>query len=219
MTISFPRDLPFSDLVECSFDLDPGTEQSGHARGLRATVSRLREPVWTARFETPQVVQAERRKIWKSWRHTLDGGLKTFLAWDASCGLPFAYQAAGEMPDDGGSPWDGEAVVEDLSTAGQVALSGCPAGYQASVGDPIGLEETISSVAKYGYFEIAEDAVADGSGDMTVTVRPLVQPMFSTSAVAKLYRPVCQFRMAKGSFSAPSRSDFPAVSFEAVQVL
>ena len=92
MTITFPRQLPFCGFVECTFDLDPGTEHAGHDRGRRATVSRVREPIWFARFETPDVNDAD-RAVWRSWRNSLDGGLKTFLAWDARQGLPSGPRA------------------------------------------------------------------------------------------------------------------------------
>ncbi|QKV17859.1 hypothetical protein [Oricola thermophila] len=218
MTLTFPRQILNDRLAECTIDLDPGTEQAVHSRGRRATVSRVREPVWFGTFETPQLMDGD-RIAWQSWGKSLRGGLRTFLAWDASRDLPLAYMSDGQMPDDGGSPWDGVATVSSLATPGQIDLTGVPAGYQATAGDRIGLEQEISSRDRYGYFEIMEDATADGSGNLSVTVEPLVPSMFTTAAVAKLYRPLCEFRLVKDSFSAPSRVGYPAVSFQGVQVL
>ena len=218
MTLTFPRPFPLTDFAECTIDLDPGMETSGHARGRRATVAQVREPVWFARFETPGLSSAGTIR-WQAWLKSLRGPLRTFTAWDTKRTLPQAYWAAGEMPDDGGSPWDGIAVVTDLATPGEIALSGLPAGYQATAGDRIGLEETVSTVDKYGYFELMEDATADGSGEITLTVEPLVPALFSTAAAARLFKPLCAFRLVKGSVSTANSVDLPPVSFQAVQVL
>ena len=218
MAIPDPRFIPLPEFVEATIELDHGVVQAAHAGGLRVTSSQIREPAWYGRFETPRLQPAQ-MKLWQAWHKTLRGGLKRFVAYDIRRELPEAYWSTGQMPDDGGSPWDGITTVTSLATPGQIALSGVPVDYQATAGDRIGLEETISSKDHYGYFEIVEDAVANGAGALMVSVEPLVQSAFTTAATAKLYRPLCLFVLRQGSFSGPTRADFPAVSFEAVQAL
>ena len=210
-----PVALPFPDVcfLVSDFVLDPGVEQAVHGGGLAATASRVREPLWSARFDTGPVTQSE-RIAWLDWSDDLDGGLVPFLAPDTSLGLPQAYWSAGAMP--GG--WSGAAVVTGLPTPSQVALSGLPANYQATKGDRIGLVETVGGRVRHGYFRITANAAANAGGTMTATVRPFVPSLFTTAARAQLVRPVCALRLARGGFRAPAAIR-PTVSFSAVQVL
>lgn len=218
MTMADPRTIPLPEFVEATIELDHGVVQAAHAGGLQVTSSQIRDEAWFGRFETPRLQPAE-MKLWQAWHKTLRGGLKRFVAYDSIRQLPEAYWAAGMMPDHGGSPWDGIATVTSLATPRQIALSGVPVAYQATAGDRIGLEQTISSRDHYGYFEVVEDAVANGIGELSLSVEPLVQDAFTTAAIAKLYQPLCLFVIRRGSFQGSTRSDFPAVSFQATQVL
>lgn len=212
MSLTFPRPLHLPKLAECTITLDAGTALASHHGGLRSTVSRIRERVWAGRFETPRLSH-EDRIGWQAWAHSLDGGLQRFVAWDTARFLPLAYRGAGQMPNG----WNGNASVTDLSAPSQIVLSGVPAGYQAKAGDRIGLEQTISTRAHYGYYEIMADAVAAGGGALTVHIQPFVQPVFTAGAVAKLLQPLCLFQLTE--FSAPQSVDFPPATFSAVQTL
>lgn len=209
-----PTIVPLPTVVECSIDLDYGTEHAVHARGRQATTSKVRDAVWHARFETAPLAIPD-RILWQAWHKTLRGGLNLFVAHDMVRALPQAYWAAGALP--GG--WNGEASVARLNTPYEIGLAGLPGGYQATTGDRIGLEQTIDGVARYGYHEIVADATASAGGDATSVVEPAVIGAFTPGAVARLLKPLCLFRIVKGSFSAPMRAGFPPVTFEAVQHL
>lgn len=209
-----PKILPLPTVVECSIDLDYGTEHAVHNRGQAATVSKVREAIWTGRFETAPLATPDLIR-WQAWHKTLRGGLNLFVAHDELRKLPQAYWQAGQLP--GG--WDGVANVADLSLPYEIALTGVPGGYEARTGDRIGLEQQINGQQFYGYHEIVADTVATGGGAITLTVEPQVSSAFTTAATARLLAPLCQFRIVKGSFSAPTRGGFNPVRFEAVQQL
>lgn len=213
--LSFPVADPV--FLVSAFALDPGTEHAGHHRGRRASVSRVREQVWTARYETGVIGQAE-RIAWEGWAHRLDGGLGTFLGSDTSRGLPQAYWALGALPDDGVSPWDGVASVTAVGAGGAVSFGGVPAGLGITRGDRIGLVETIGGRQRRGYFEAVAGATANGAGVLDLTVTPFPAPMFSTAAVAQFDRPQLELRLVRDGFSV-SPGLRPTVSFSAVQVL
>lgn len=212
MAIASVRELPFISAAECTFMLDPGTSVARHNKGMAGTVSQNREPVWTMHLETGKL-KHEVRNQWQAWHHTLRGGLRFFLAWDISRQEPRAYPNG--VPEIVAATWDGEGTVSSLSTAGQIDASGAPAGFQLMVGDRVGLVES----GRYGYFDVVEDATADGSGDISITVEPLVQDLFSTSAVVVFRRPKAKMQIVKGSFGSTSTYDLTPVSFDAVQVL
>lgn len=213
MTLSFPREMPFTPQLESTFELDPGTVTARHARGRAGTTMRVREPVWIAKYESEPVDLATRAE-WQAWANSLRGGLRMFLGWDVTRHQPFAYPNG--VPSILDSSWDGTATVEDLSTPGSIAVSGAPANFALRPGDRVGLVEN----GIHGYFEVVEPVNADGSGDMAIAVEPLVPAgLFTTAATAVLYRPRCKMVIVNGSFRCPGVAGLASVSFQAAQVL
>jgi len=212
MTITHPRGLPLTRFDECSFVLDPGVAVARHGRGLAGTVSQVREPQWAVRFQTPRLSVMDAAK-WQSWLNTQRGGLNRFLAWDVFRAEPFAYPAG--VPAILAATWDGEATVSSLATAGVIAAAGLPAGYQATQGDRVGLVEG----GRYGYFEISADAVANGSGAISLEIEPQVQAIFTSAAIVVLRRPLIMLQLDPASVSAPQTNDPGSISFNAAQVI
>lgn len=115
-----------------------------------------------------------------------------------------------------GAGFDGTATVNSLGLSGSLGLSDMPPGYQAKAGDRVGLEED----GHYGYYEVLENATANGSGVITLTVAPFIHTsVFTTSAVCRLWQPKCQFWLDWNSWSAPRTGQPGSVSFDAYQVL
>ena len=212
MAITFPRELPFMPNVESTFELDPGTAVARHARGLAGTTSRVREPLWTVRFATEPLTIAD-KAAWQAWYNSLGGGLKLFLGWDVTRHQPLAYPNG--VPTIIAGTWDGTASVTSLATPGQIAVTGAPAAFALRPGDRVGLVES----GRYGFFEVAEAATANGSGAMAIPIQPLVQPLFTAAATAVLHRPRCKMMVMAGTFSCPGVGGLAPVSFQASQVL
>lgn len=145
------------------------------------------------------------------------GGLKDFTAWDLNRSWPLAYPTAGASIDISAG-WDGTATVASIGTGGAISLSGLPTTYKAKVGDRMGLNETVSGITYYGYFELLEDATASG-GAATLNVAPFVHSVFTASAVATLWRPVCRFIIDWQSWQESGSADRKPFSFEAYQRL
>lgn len=212
MAISYPRELFSYELPKCRFALDHGTSVARHAKGAAGTVSQNREPIWFAEFETQPMFREDRAR-WIAWLDTLNGGLKYFLAWDASQPQPLAYPDG--VPSIISTAWDGTATVTSLSTPGVISVSGISAGHELSAGDKVGLVEN----GIYGLYRVTEDVTANGSGAVSIPVTPLVQGLFSTSATAVLYRPKAKFQIDQKSVSYDGGVDASPISFSAVQVL
>lgn len=219
MAIIYPRPLPSDALTNCTFDLLDATAYSPSARGLKMNVSQTADPVWKASIASRPLNWMDGSDLaeWSAWKKSMRGGLKDFTAWDLNRARPLAYQAA-SGPADISSGWDGTATVSSVGTGGELGLSALPATYQAKVGDRIGLKETVGGVTYYGYYEALEAATAS-SGAVTLTVAPLIHRVFTTSAVATLWRPVCRFIIDWQSWQESGSADRKPFSFEAYQRL
>lgn len=187
-------------------------------RGSVLNRTQVADPVWRGTFDTWTLVQRPRAE-WGAWKDSLGGGLRTFLASDSRKRAPLAYADA-ISANDIAEGWDGTAVVEDLEDGGVLTLSGLPAYYEITAGDRIGLEE--GSPTRYGYYSIIEGAAADEAGDVVVTVSPsLHRAIFTTAAVARLWRPVCELVIDAQSWQ-DQPGELPSIgtiSFQAFQKL
>ncbi len=155
---------------------------------------------------------------WISWKNSLRGGLRTFVASDSRRSAPLTYPTA-TAPGDVSSGWSGTATVTSVGTSGALGLSGLPTAYQFKAGDRIGLEQ--GSPLRRGYYEVLEDVTASG-GAATVTVAPFLHTgIFTTSATARIWRPTCELVIDWQSWTE-TEGDIPtfaAISFEAWQKL
>lgn len=215
MAITYPRELPSYKLAECTFVLDDNVSMSPSARGLVVNRTQTIDPAWRAVI-TSGLLENEMRSIWSAWKKSLRG-LKTFVAYDLQRPTPRAYPAA-TAPGQISAGWSGTATVTAVGAvgaAGALGLSGLPSGYQAKVGDRVGLEQG----GRYGYYEILEDNTAAG-GAIVLTVAPFLHTtVFTTAAVARLWRPKCQFVLDWNTWRETTVPDPTPVSFKAIQVL
>ncbi|TPK38703.1 hypothetical protein [Mesorhizobium sp. B2-5-3] len=215
MTITYPRDLPDYQLTECTFDLMDNVSSSASGKGLQINLSQVVDPTWKATIQTRlrKPTEYASTAIWSAWKKSLRG-MKPFVAYDFGRPNPIAYLTAAASTDIAPA-WNGTATVTSLGLSGALGLSGLPATYQAKVGDRVGLEEG----GHYGYYEVLEDKTAV-AGVATLTVAPFLHTtVFTTAAVARLWRPKCQFILDWNSWSAPATRDFGAISFNAYQRL
>lgn len=213
MAITYPRQLPDNlRMQEAWIDLiDPVSMQP--SKNL-INISQVVEPYWQGKFVTPPLEHLSEQPLWSAWNKSLRMS-RTFIAFDVRRKTPLAYQSA-KVPTDIAGAWAGTCVVSSLGTSGALGLSSLPlATYQFKVGDRIGLEQS----GKYGYYEVLEDVVASGSA-ATVTVSPFLHTtLFTTSAVARLWRPWCQFIMDKTSWSEQGTVEKQPISFQGTQRL
>ncbi|HTV69845.1 MAG TPA: hypothetical protein VMF90_15030 [Rhizobiaceae bacterium] len=216
MTITYPRQLPDYRLQEGTIRLEEGVTYAGSGRNRGPVMNRTRtiEPAWRGRFGTI-ILERNPKMIWSAWGKSLKGGMKTFVAWDIERPTPIAYPDAA-APEDIESGWNGTATVTSLGLSGALGLSGLPANYQLKAGDRIGLRQT----TRYGYYEVLEDVTANGSGVVTVTVTPFLHTtVFTTAAVAWLWRPVCLFVIDWQTWTEQTLVKPTPISFEANQTI
>jgi len=213
MALTFPRDLPSYVLVRGTFTLVDAVASSASRSGAKLNLTRVSDPTWTLDVETPPLRPHEKR-AWTAWKNSLRGGLREFLAYDITRNPPAAYPKA-KTPQDISPGWGGTAAVSSLGLAGALGLSNLPAGYQVRVGDRIGLE---AAAGHRGYYEAVEDAVANASGALTVTVSPFLHTsLFTTSAIARLWLPKAKFIIDWQSWQQETIGEPTPIAFRAVQ--
>lgn len=208
-------DIPTTEMKECSFVLLDGTVSTPLGKSPGFNVTQIFDPLWKAVVQTNHLDRAK-RQTWSAWKDSLRGGLNRLRMYDTARSQPLAYLDA-TQPSDISSGWNGLASVTSVGSSGTLGLSSLPAGYALSVGDRIGLEQS----SRHGYYNVISGGTANGGGALTVTVAPLLQTAyFTTSAVARIWRPVALFRMDPDSWSLPETFDlYSQASFEAYQVL
>lgn len=208
MAISYPRDLHSYELIESTFELITfvGINRLENNRAISA-VDHL-DPYWEAKFITRRLYQHE-RAAWKAWKDSLRGGMQAFLAYDITRKYPIAYPNG--VPEIIATTWNGQGDVTALSGR-LITCTGAPSGFTLKPGDMVGLVES----GAYGLFRVTEEVVATSS--IAIPVEPLIPlTLFSTSAVAYLYRPKAMFTLDPESWDGPANMDFASISFSAIQ--
>ncbi len=207
----FPRELPDYGLVRATFTLVDAVRSSASHTGSRINRTRTADPTWTLEVETTPRWPDEKRP-WTSWKNSMRGGLRLFLACDIA-------RTPGEYPDarsaqDVAPGWNGTASVTGLSASGLLGLSGLPSGYRIRVGDRIGIEQA----GHFGYYEVDEDVIASGIGAVAVTVSPFLHTrLFSVGALARLWLPKAKFILDGQSWQDDGGAAPSPISFRATQ--
>lgn len=209
MAITYPRLFPIFQFEESTFTLDSGIVESRHSKGRVGTLSRVREPLWFARFNTGQIHRLLKTR-WQSWFTSLNG-INDCLTYDHSKKELINYPNG--VPQIIANTWNGTASVASLATPNQVNLVGLPSGIVFKDGDRLGLTQN----NRYGYYQIIEDATSS-AGTVNLTVAPRINTsLFTTSAIAVCYRPLIRLRIRSFDLSFDS-GDSP-ITIEGVQVL
>jgi len=186
--------------------------RSLYANGVSVDLAETMQTVYRCEIQTAPLELADRAE-WRAFRNKLRGGLNLFSAYDASRKNPRNYPDATSAADISGA-WDGTATVTTLGAAGALTLGGLPANYVIKADDAIGLEEG----GRYDYYAAVADATANGSGAVTVTVSPFLRTgIFTTAAVARLWRPVATFVLDPGSWQEEGGVSPTPISFVGTQ--
>lgn len=214
MAITFPRPIVNNArMTECWFDIVDNVAFSPSNNGNVLNMSQVADPQWAGTFITP-ILERSEQAIWSAWRKSLRGGLNTFTAYDVRRSAPFAYPNA-KAPGDISSGWGGLAGVSSIGLSGALGLNGLPANYQFKIGDRVGLQQSVN----FGYYELLEDATATAGGLVTITVSPFLQSLFTTGAVCRVWRPVCQFMIDQSTWSEQGTVEITPISFKGIQRL
>lgn len=214
MVLTYPRQLPDYLLADGALDLIENVAMSPSGAGAFMNLSQVADPVWRFRLRTVSMYLVDLAR-WVSWKKSLRGGFRSFIAYDPRWARPLAYPLA-NSPGAISPGWAGTGTVAALGAGGVLSLSSLPVGYQITAGDRIGIEQG----GRRGYYEALESVTADAGGAATVTVAPFLHAVFfSVGALARLWRPTCELIIDWQTWREEGDPNYIAVSFEAWQKL
>lgn len=210
MALSFPRALPAAfRVVGMSFPPAPMIEVTPLRSGRQISKD-MGPTLWRPRYETAQLTPAQAGTV-RALYDTLTS-VEEFYAYDLLREYPLAY--ANGWP--GG--FDGTGTLDDVESNNvEVNLSDLFAGFVFSPGDYLSFSYSTSLRALH---RVVAPATANGSGQVTVEVRPHIRPGWAEGAVVDLYRPSCRAIILPGTYSEQIDVDHTTrISFEAIQSL
>lgn len=205
MALSFPRDLRTSGIVLRSvrFTLARSIATAKLPAGLQAMETGV--AVWKASIQCRPEHEHGRRRA-AAFVDALSG-TGTFLCYSPAECWPAAHPGGAI---DGA--WSDTLDVTMIATT--AVLAAAPnANLQIRPGDMVGLEES----GRYGLFRALADAAPD-AGILAIEVAPRIPSFFTTAAVLRLYRPVCE--MILDPTSEPDLGEgltLAPVSWQAIQ--
>lgn len=208
--ITFPRSLPSAlGIAQAKFRLVPVSEVS-RTRGGGSIAKNLGPALWMAEFHSTLLDFDDFGTV-RAWLDSLSN-TQTFYGYDVLREYPWAYRNGWE----GG--FDGTCTLDDVASNGvEVDLTDLPANFVFSAGDYIAFDYGSSSRALH---RIQANVTADGSGDVTVEVRPLVRTGWVTNTTVDLHKPAA--KMYVDAINADETIDangYGTVSFSAIQAL
>lgn len=189
MTITYPRTIPALLMGASRFEIVRQDISSSDGLGYPAGGS-LGTDRWMLSAEFHGL--GDRRALaLQAFLDSLDGSAQRFLGYDRRCWWPYAYretQMAGMTVT---------ASSFSVSSSGQgLTLHGLDAGTVLDTGDMVGFKGGPSSAYRHAV-RIVEGGTVDGSGDITLDVRPAVWPNVQawSGVVAHLDKPSVTMRL------------------------
>lgn len=216
MAITFPRAIPDQLLVTgLSFYPDPMIEVTPLRSGKKIS-SDIGPTLWRGKWQSPLLTEDQYSEV-SAWYTTLLSA-EAFYGWDKLREYPRAYRDGWGSLTVGGNPFDGTGKLQSVA-AGlvEVTINTLPASFVFSAGDYMAWDYGTDARALH---KVVASATANGSGVVTVEVRPAVRVGWAVNAVVSLYRPAAKMIIVPKSWSEQEEPPFfGRVSFEAEQTL
>lgn len=217
MAITFPRMLPDirRAVVGASLTLESMVEVTPLRSGKKRTAD-IGPDLWRGQWSLATSKRAEMDDF-KAWYLTLMSR-EAFYAYDFLRQYPRSYASGWGGLTVGGNPFDGTCTLDDVAAGDvEIDLSDLPAGFVFSAADNLAFDYGTDSRALHA---VVAAATADGSGNVTVEVRPALRTGWAAAATVYLHRAAAKMIIEPGSWSeqvSPARRW--SASFQAVQTL
>lgn len=210
MAISYPRSFPaFARFDAVRLNLVRSVVRTAFRSGdmQRAEVAPAR---WRFDWTTVRLSNSD-NDGWMAWLESLQGGLKLFLGGDPLRARPI------EHPN-GIAGWNGAATVTGRGDF-SIAFSGVPNALRLNPGDMLHMAKGVGGVLRVGLHRVTAAAAASDEA-ISVAVEPAVmKDVFTVDTAATFYNPRGLFMLDPDSVESGKSTDFPPISFSALQVL
>jgi hypothetical protein len=213
MAIIFPRAMPSAGVTKESFEIQRvdflSPEAVGRLGGITAGF-----PLWGADWTLPTVGQ-DRADEWRAWVSAQRGPGRLFFGCEQARPFPRAYpNGFGGMVRAGGGAFDGKAITWSVNgTRDVLTLTGLPAGFAFTWGDYAGFEWVTSGQARRALVRSVDvPLVANGAGQLVVTIEPPLYRDVPVGAVANLDRPNCLMKLVPGEIQIGGKTRQTAIT-------
>lgn len=218
MALSFPRDIP-AGIPFYVTEFEPVTQGENSAtQGGAALVVENGPSLWKASVATPPLKGSDARLL-SAWLTSIKTPPQPFWLADLRRIWPANYQGGwGDLTVPGGGAFGGTCQLASVNSDGvTVGLSHLPVGFVLSPGDMLSWD--------YGspralHRAVSDPAVADGSGNITIEVRPVVRAGWTAGATVNLQGPKGKFLLIRDSDKPKTDNHNKTVfTFDAMQTL
>ncbi|UXT99923.1 hypothetical protein [Agrobacterium tumefaciens] len=212
MIITYPLPISFLDeFPGWSTEFEPLWRQEySRTTGGQTIGKDFGSPLWKMTAQSKSLRPNE-VDYWRARIMSLEGVLKTFIAFPKSRCFPVAYPN-GSWPT--GDAFDGVGQVATIaSNRKAISLSGLPVGYQVSIGDYIQIGDKD--------LHMVMEPMTAGAGGVTTQfeVRPHLWPGVIAPTAATLVKPSCIMAIVPGSISttAEMATGRGTITFQAIE--
>lgn len=187
-----------------SFRLARAQQISPAGQGFLQTIERV-EPYWVAEYKTPPLSRDQTR-ILRGFLDQLEGSLYTFLGFDPAFTIPKQYPSGSGF---------GTPTVTGVSYANStLSIASFTVGGWLRQGDYISFQDG----NPWRLYRVMADAQANGSGAMTVTVKPRPAALGGTRTL-RLIRAAAEMKMIGQPPDDADVQEGHRISWKAVQFI
>lgn len=215
MALTFPRDFPYDGAFSEASPFALFYQQSQSLTGgAIPNVVDLGPAYHKGQWKTA-VNTREQFEVWHSWLVSMRGGLKTFKGRPARRKWPRMYPRGFAGLTVSASPFDGSGNLSAIGAQRDaITVNQLPVGFQLKIGDYC----SITVGTRQHLHKIMEDATANGSGVVTLTVEPTIRPDATTSVDVLFAAPYCDMVLTAQSVTPDPSGRGGTISFEGQQV-
>ncbi|MBN8959327.1 MAG: hypothetical protein J0H17_22675 [Rhizobiales bacterium] len=217
MAISFPRTFPDElGVGGWTFPPLPMAEITPLRSGKQISKD-LGPTLWKPTWKSVPLTEAKAGAV-RAWYDTLTS-IGEFYGYDKLRQYPLAYASGWGDLTVSASPFDGSGRLTDVAVNNvEITLDQLPIGFILSPGDYLAFNY-LSGAAR-ALHRVSAQATANGSGVMTVEVRPHIRAGWDDNAEVMLYRPSARMVILPGTYSESIEVPMlTSISFEAIQTL
>ncbi|MCO5966083.1 hypothetical protein [Sinorhizobium meliloti] len=211
-----PIPLPMLPWRDCQFDAINPTDVS-MMEGRLSEEQAAGTPFWKAQYTTNWMTPAF-YGLFDAFVMKSSSRGASFIGYDLFRPRPIAHNNGKPLSGTkaGGGAFNGDAVLQSITSSAAIVVAGLPAGFKLSPGDYVELR--MSQLVR-SLHRIVENATANAKGVVSLSIMfGLDTQHFTTAASVHFEKPSCVMTIDPGSVAAPKSWAGREASFSATEM-
>ncbi|RVI98628.1 hypothetical protein CN193_23015 [Sinorhizobium meliloti] len=211
-----PIPLPLLPWRDCQFDAINPTDVS-MMEGRLSEEQAAGTPFWKAQYTTNWMTPAF-YGLFDAFVMKSSSRGASFIGYDLFRPRPIAHNNGKPLSGTkaGGGAFNGDAVLQSITSSAAIVVAGLPAGFKLSPGDYVELR--MSQLVR-SLHRIVENATANAKGVVSLSIMfGLDTQHFTTAASVHFEKPSCVMTIDPGSVAAPKSWAGREASFSATEM-